>query len=235
MKGLVLSILVLLCICNNGQSQSIKNVSAQQAGNMISISYDLLGFKDVSYLVDVFCSTDNGQTFPIRITSAKGDIGNNITMGNSKKLTWDVLKDVNSINSNETVFKVVAHPTKASTNIVLTLDNVSMTISKIYKVNNSIQFDFVVNSKIDEDVFIDLRPTKVYLYSGDCYDPKISVMFGDRKGSYSNVSNFVPQGVPVKGHFTLSEIPSDIDKIARLDFKLEQEVIQLKDILIEHN
>ncbi|MGD9993475.1 MAG: hypothetical protein AB7S69_09265 [Salinivirgaceae bacterium] len=234
MKKLLLLISLLYCF-SVMYGQNVSNVTARQSGNSIVINYDLVVFKGQSYMVDIFCSTDNGKTFPTRVTSASGDIGNGITMGNSKTVTWDALKDINTINSKEVVFKVVAHPTKVNTNIVIEQGDLKMTITKIRNNNGTLYIDYVFNTTIDNKIDLSFYNSKVYTYTGEVYELTNELI---QHGSYSwNSSGYsnrlVPGGVPVKGHFSGKGIPVSLDKIARFDFELERNDCQLKDVLLE--
>jgi len=73
-------------------SQNIP-VTWEQTGNDIQITYDLKGDQSKTYTVEVFCSTDAGQTFGSVLKSVTGDVGAGIRPGYNKKITWNVLSD----------------------------------------------------------------------------------------------------------------------------------------------
>jgi hypothetical protein len=106
--------IIFLLLANNilTFSQTVENVRFTQEGEKIIIYYDLKDKAGAKYLyaISVFYSLDNGSTY-IPLKSVLGDIGKNISPGNNKKLTWNVLADVNEL-SGEVKFKVNASPEK---------------------------------------------------------------------------------------------------------------------------
>lgn len=105
-KGVFL--LALFLITLSTQAQSIKNINWVRDSTKIVLYYDLVSFiKGNSFNVEVFCSTDGGETFNIPVKSVIGDLGNDINLGRKKVLVWDVFKDVGGLAGNVT-FRIVA-------------------------------------------------------------------------------------------------------------------------------
>ncbi len=71
-------------------SQQVKNVHFEQVGKQIHIYYDLTGTG--TYMVKVYCSTNDGNSWGNPLQSVNGAVGNEIKPGNKKKVVWDVLK-----------------------------------------------------------------------------------------------------------------------------------------------
>lgn len=90
-------------------SQTVSNVTAEQVGKTIRISYDLDKQTDIS----VFVSTDGGITYT-EIQHVSGDVGEKVKAGH-KTLVWDVLIDRDSLADNDIVFKVKAKPINSFT------------------------------------------------------------------------------------------------------------------------
>jgi len=89
------------------QDVEVKNVIAAQNLNDIIVAYDLLSKNESQkYTVNLYCSTNGGKVFgdPLRYT--KGDVGFNITPGEGKRITWNVLEELNQFVYDDVVFKV---------------------------------------------------------------------------------------------------------------------------------
>ena len=72
-------------------SQKVENIRFEQAGKEIHIYYDLEG--DETYTVQVFCSTDNGQSWGEPLKYVAGAVGENQIPGKGKMVVWDVLSE----------------------------------------------------------------------------------------------------------------------------------------------
>jgi len=93
-------------------AQQITNVRAEQNERTIDITYDLTGLETGSWFaVSIYCSTDGGKTYGSALKSVTGDVGNGITGGTGKKITWNVLADLDEFIADNAVFKVVAKET----------------------------------------------------------------------------------------------------------------------------
>lgn len=91
-------------------SQRVENLRSEQKGNNIIIYYDLFDVdENDSVLIEVYLSIDNGLTYEQPLTSVSGDVGSGITSGTNKEIIWDVLKDINELNSNAVRFMVKAY------------------------------------------------------------------------------------------------------------------------------
>ena len=89
-------------------SQKIENVKFEQKGETIVVTYDIAQAKNGQYFnVDLYYSA-NGGAFTGPIKSVKGDIGKGLQGGFGKRIEWDVLKDVNELESDNLVFKISA-------------------------------------------------------------------------------------------------------------------------------
>jgi sulfatase modifying factor 1 len=89
-------------------TQRIENVRFEQDGKMINIYYDLIGKgSGEEYTVEVFCSTDQGNTWGSALRNVTGNVGRGQTSGYNKKITWDVLAEREKVVGN-IVFEVRA-------------------------------------------------------------------------------------------------------------------------------
>jgi formylglycine-generating enzyme required for sulfatase activity len=91
------------------QDVEVKNVIAAQNFNDIIVSYDLLSENaSQKFTVELYCSTNGGIVFGDPLNTVEGDVGFNISPGEGKKITWDVLEEVNQFVYDDVVFKVKA-------------------------------------------------------------------------------------------------------------------------------
>ena len=90
MKNLF-SILFLFIFCINTYAQEISNVTFQQVGKTIEVSYDLSGTE--SGTIELFYSTNDGKSYNGPLKAVTGAVGKNQKSGNKKKIVWDVLAE----------------------------------------------------------------------------------------------------------------------------------------------
>jgi len=94
------SITILLCLLLSLKvsiAQQIENLVFRLERTSIIINYDLLGEAEESYFITVF-SSHNGFSDPILFAS--GDIGENITPGIDKTVTWDAKQELGDFKGN---------------------------------------------------------------------------------------------------------------------------------------
>lgn len=88
--------ILLFCLVNIPfvSAQRVNNVRAQAKGNIVIISYDLLGtISGQLYTVSVY-SSHNGMAAPL--TQVKGEIGENIKPGPNKIIEWGSKKELSN-------------------------------------------------------------------------------------------------------------------------------------------
>ena len=79
-------------------AQEISNVTFQQVGKTIEVSYDLSGYE--SGTIELFYSTNDGKSFKGPLNAVTGAVGKNQKSGNKKKIIWDVLAEGIEITGN---------------------------------------------------------------------------------------------------------------------------------------
>ena len=84
------------------QAQTVTNVTAEQVGKTIHVSYDLNKQADIT----LFVSTDGGSTYT-KLYRVSGDVGKNVSAGH-KTIAWDVLAERERLVGENIVFKVRA-------------------------------------------------------------------------------------------------------------------------------
>jgi hypothetical protein len=92
--------ILFACIGIAGNAQKISHVRTALLEKKFTINYDISGIEGQNCLVRLFISTDEGKSFEREITDASGDVGENIKVGNRKKINWD------SSNENLDVEKI---------------------------------------------------------------------------------------------------------------------------------
>ncbi|MCQ2323358.1 MAG: formylglycine-generating enzyme family protein [Paludibacteraceae bacterium] len=103
MKRRSLIIVCLCAVCGMAVAQKVSNVSAEQVGKNIVVSYDL----DKAATISVCYSTDGGKTYSRPIKQVTGDVGKNVSAGH-KQIIWNVLNEVEKLVCSNLVFKVTA-------------------------------------------------------------------------------------------------------------------------------
>lgn len=110
MKRIQLAIVFFISLFFSGSlfSQNIRNISWESDLNRIVINYDITSFiKGNTFNIQIFCSTDGGQTYSIPLRTATGDIGTDIPQKRGNTVLWDVYRDVGGL-AGMVSFKVVA-------------------------------------------------------------------------------------------------------------------------------
>jgi formylglycine-generating enzyme required for sulfatase activity len=107
-KTFLFSLAFLACICL--PAQQIQNVTAEQQGKNIVVSYNLAAASG-QFDVALYCSTDGGTNFGNPLNAVTGDVGKNLNAGNNKQITWNVLADMEKLTGSRIVFEVRARTT----------------------------------------------------------------------------------------------------------------------------
>jgi len=102
----LVSLLFILFFNSEIIAQEIKNIRITQEGTTVNVTYDLEGRGQV-FKVDLFYTTNNGQTWNGPLKSATGDVGSNILPGINKQITLDVNSET-GMQEAYLQFKVVA-------------------------------------------------------------------------------------------------------------------------------
>lgn len=105
MKKLFFFLLVFFFSIQLTLSQKVDSISVEQSGDFIKIRYKILNStSNQIYRVKVLCSMDGGLNYEVR--SITGDAGDMVIGGKSEYwVVWDVLKDVEELESAEFVVR----------------------------------------------------------------------------------------------------------------------------------
>lgn len=96
--------ILMLLLCVPLTAQTVSNVTAEQVGKTIHVSYNL----DKQAHVTLFLSTDGGKTYK-ELHKVEGAVGKNVNPG-QLTIVWNVLDEVENLQGNNFVFKVKAEP-----------------------------------------------------------------------------------------------------------------------------
>src|SRR5262245_22658949 len=83
------------------------------SAGVVRIVYDLNGAAGTLFTVSLEVSNDGGQSFAVRAAALTGDIGPGVSAGSQKTIVWDSTKDVDDLQLDRFVFRVVASPATA--------------------------------------------------------------------------------------------------------------------------
>lgn len=100
MKKFTLLFGLLLLSVLSVRAQQI--VDIHQSGDKIVIEYDL---SQPAEFVRLYVSTDNGETYRGPLRYVEGDV-NNVPAGYNRTITWDVLKEFKTFESDKVKFKL---------------------------------------------------------------------------------------------------------------------------------
>jgi uncharacterized protein (TIGR02145 family) len=102
--SLILFLLLIHLKCSF--AQKVTNITAEQVGQSIQVSYCLES--ELPCSVSLYYSTNNGVIWQGPLQKASGDVGDKIMSGN-KKIMWDVLSEVEQLDISDFKFKVTAN------------------------------------------------------------------------------------------------------------------------------
>ena len=106
MKKIFTGTLLLIITCSVF-SQNVTNVASRQVGNNIEITYNLDQEANITIQV-----SENGYLFA-NIYKVSGDVGKNVAPGR-KKIVWDVLSEMDKLQGDNIVFKIIATESSAA-------------------------------------------------------------------------------------------------------------------------
>ena len=105
MKKLFLLIFLPFLFTSYLKCQKVDSIKVEQAGDFVKIRYKINNStSDQKYRVKVLCSINGGMNSEIR--SISGDVGDQVSGGKPEYwVVWDVLKDVEDLNSADFIVR----------------------------------------------------------------------------------------------------------------------------------
>jgi len=188
-------------------SQSIKNITWVKDSTRIVMYYDMVSLiKGTTYNVDIFCSTDAGETYNIPIKTALGDFGADITLGRNKTLVWDVFKDIGGLAGNVS-FKIVAEQNPRKRDYFVAYNGsleapfgiqLGMLggVSPYFSMKFNTDFNAKYNYVYDENTLIVDYPynTIYFIYGDEVKKPRYSIVGGVTAQVFNNAYVFLGAG-----------------------------------------
>lgn len=97
MKRFISILFLILWASSFATAQTVSNVNFEKSGKQIIITYDLSGANESIWDITVYCSRDGSQTLGTPLKKISGDCGVAIRPGLNKKITWDVLAEIEKL------------------------------------------------------------------------------------------------------------------------------------------
>lgn len=106
----------------------VTNVSASQTagGSLFTFTYDLADNSVASNTVQLQASDDNGATWVVPVTSATGDVNDNVSAGTGRSITWNAATDYP--NAENSSFKIRIKGTDRFNNIGSFVESAQFTV-----------------------------------------------------------------------------------------------------------
>lgn len=221
-RFLGITITGLLLLSSVGYSQEFSKLTPKQLGEKINLEYAISGEGiGQQFNVSPFYSVDGGKTF-LPVKNVKGNVGPNVPGGRNQIIVWDVLKDLNELNS-DVLFKLVADTKSAIPvqddfrQVVFQLESFHRTADGKIELllaitNNGPKRDLkMINGLI---TITDFKKRKFDAQRGN-----IAEVEGNER--YSTPQRTLKQGETVKATFVFDRIPADLDRAMRLDLGVE--------------
>lgn len=112
MKKIILLLLSFCCV--HAYAQRVENVHAKQSGDRIYIYYDLVHPScNDKFDVAVLASVNDGSRK--KLSSVSGDVGDDILPGKQKRIKWEVLDEVDNLNTVR--FYIQVEPAETKTQV----------------------------------------------------------------------------------------------------------------------
>ncbi len=223
-------------------AQLINIVSVKQNDNQVTISYDMVGIRGAQD-ISILCSTNGGANFHVPVKTASGDIGQGVQPGGRKTVVWDVLKDVQSLHTNEAVFKISATPSASNNtgggsstgSFTMDFDGMTLKVNSIKRTGDAVKFAFKLTSTgSDQEAFIHKNHVRMIDNEGNVYDSEIKISLGSAVRESWVRQNLI-KGVPMKGELQFDNIPKSTKEIAVLEMRINSTSQQQRQISIPQN
>jgi uncharacterized protein (TIGR02145 family) len=98
MRSLIIGSCLLSLVTSASYSQKVTNIRFQYSGKQIVIFYDLSGPEGSAWIVNIYLSENEGETWSKALKQVTGDVGNSIIPGIQKKAYWDRFAENKSID-----------------------------------------------------------------------------------------------------------------------------------------
>lgn len=221
-NSILLALAMLVLSMFPAKAQEIIDLKSRQLGDKINLEYSIIGEKlGQVFTVSPFYSINGGKTF-LPMKSVTGNVGQRVMGGKNQIVIWDVLKDAKELNDN-IVFKLVAE-SKTTEVTQESFSKVNFRIESLHRKGDN-QIELVLNIT-NNGPTRDLKLINGLITLTDFNKNEYDAQRGNLGGVAGNERYSTPQrkiktGESVKANFTFDRIPSDLNRIMRLDIGAE--------------
>lgn len=216
----VFSIYILSTL--NVSAQEFGGLNTKQLGENVNIEYSIVGEQlGQVFTVTPNYSVDGGRTFK-EMKSVAGYVGKSVQGGKNQVIIWDVLKDLPELKG-DVVFKLSAN-TQTTKALEDDFSNVIFKLESLHRTGEN-QLELILSIK-NNGATRDLKLinglitiTDFKKRSFDAQRGKLGDVVGSQR--YSTPQLSIKTGETVKATFTFDRIPSDLDRVMRLNIGAE--------------
>ncbi len=197
-------------------AQIVSNVTSRQNSNMIDVMYKLSDVhSNQTVKVNLYFSVNNlGYIGPLKEVS--GDIGEFVSGNGNKKITWDVISELGSLEG-QTKFKVEiipnenyefpsSHGVEMKGKIInCSLTGSTLTIDLVFESENDKQWVFYA----DKAAFFDE-------YGNQRHSSTLKI---GNNSSTTGITTNLMKGVPVRIQYIFTNVPVNLSTIAGLEIR----------------
>lgn len=213
MKRLLLIFLFLPYI---SLAQTVSNVTSRQNGNLIEINYSVKNISSNQLVkVNLYYSL-NSSNYIGPLQKVTGDVGDYISGNGNKKITWDVLSEIGSLEG-ETKFKVEIIPKE---NFEFPSSNGIDLSGKILNCSTKgsiLTIDLEIISEVDRNWFFDSTKAAFFDVNGIKYFGS-SLKIGNNSNKESDRIELM-KGIPIRIQYIFSNVPENLTKLVGLDIR----------------
>jgi len=212
MKHFIIMILFLPSITF---AQNVSDVSSRQNGNLIEINYNVNNIStNQSVKVNLFYSL-NGSNYIGPLKKVSGDVGDFISGNGHKKIIWDVLSELNSLEG-ETRFKVEITP-----NNDYKFPSASGSGAKVNIVNCSLKettliIDLMFESETDREWVFYSNKTSFYDLDGNKYQSNSIKVGKNSNKEFESIT--LMKGIPIRVQYVFLNVPDNLKSLPGFEF-----------------
>lgn len=216
-------------------SQKVSNITSVQNGSNIDVNYKLSELSsNQSVKVNLYYSV-NGASYSGPLQKVSGDIGGLIAGNGNKKISWDVVSEIGSLEG-DTKFKVEIIPTESYEEQTATENNIKATLVKASQSGSNIYIDLVFEPGMDANIGFYGKKTFFFDENGLKYFGK-SVKWGNNTKDVSYVK--LMKGVPFRIQYIITEVGEQTKEIKALEicysYKHNYQGFQFRDVNLIKN
>jgi hypothetical protein len=230
MKRLLLLILLLPSVTI---AQTVSNVTSRQNGNMIEINYNINDISPNQTVKVILFYSLNSSNYIGPLQKVSGDIGDFISGNGNKKITWDVLAELGSLEG-ETKFKVEIIP-----NTDYKFPSASGSGAKVNIMNCSLKqttliLDLMFESETDRDWVFYSNRNAFYDSNGSKYQSNSIKVGNNPNKEYETIT--LMKGIPIRVQLVFLNVPENLKNLPGFEFGFHYgETLRFRNISVIKN